>query len=86
MITFKDYVSLPTNEGTGIDIYNAIKNKKTSTGVKLETMYLEYINALQAVVSIPSQLKPYIEEEGIEFPSKKKLMMLLILPTKSLSN
>ena len=66
MKTFKDMIQ----ESNNADIMQSIKGKKTSTGVKVEDLFDEYLEALQKVASLPSAIKPYIDGG---FPAKNEI-------------
>lgn len=61
------------DENANSEILKAIKGKKTSVGVSVEKMYKEYLDALHKVVMLPSSIKPYIEEDGVDFPAKNEI-------------
>ena len=72
-------------EGVRADILKALKGKKTSVGVPVDESFQKYLDALVIVAMQPSMIKPYLEEDGIEFPAKKEVNAAIDACNKVLS-
>lgn len=80
MKTFKEHIEeTEVNEGKNEweEAYKEMEGVKTAVGVKIQDLMKDYQSAVIKIQLLPSGLKPYFEEAGLEFPEKQNVNNLI---------